>query len=31
MPNFSQSRLSDKQVHELYDYITNVIDKPSRK
>jgi uncharacterized membrane protein len=31
MPPFSESRLSDKQAHELYEYITNVIDKPSRR
>jgi uncharacterized membrane protein len=31
MPPFPPSRLSDKQAHELYEYITNVIEKPSRK
>ncbi|MGA7978605.1 MAG: DUF2231 domain-containing protein [Chromatiaceae bacterium] len=31
MPVFPPSRISDKQAHELYEYITNVIEKPSRK
>ena len=31
MPHFPPSRLSDQQAHELYEYITNVIEKPSRK
>jgi hypothetical protein len=31
MPVFPPSRISDKRAHELYEYITNVIEKPSRK
>ena len=31
MPPFPPSRLSDRQAHALYEYITNVIEKPSRK
>jgi uncharacterized membrane protein len=31
MPPFAQSTISDQQAGELYDYITEVIDKPPRK
>ena len=31
MPTFSQHTISDQQARELYDYITQVIEKPSRR
>jgi uncharacterized membrane protein len=31
MPPFPPSKISDAQARQLYDYITNVIEKPSRK
>jgi uncharacterized membrane protein len=31
MPAFPPDKISDKQAHHLYEYITHVIEKPSRK
>jgi mono/diheme cytochrome c family protein len=31
MPAFPPSKISDRQTHQLYEYITHVIETPSRK